>query len=141
MTRSGLILTLTIAIQSIFLWIGCGQLSPTPDEFAHLAAGIEYWHTGSLDLYNVNPPLTKLWISLPAVFEGAIVPTIPLDERYNLDARYEFTRGRCWLLPGKLSRFLAADPSTPAHPVVLPFAFCLTGSRRRRPKCDWVTGV
>ena len=30
--------------------------SPTVDEFAHLPAGVYYWRTGDLTLYDLNPP-------------------------------------------------------------------------------------
>ncbi len=39
--------------------------SPNADEPAHLAAGLYHWHTGRFDAYRVNPPLVRLWSTLP----------------------------------------------------------------------------
>jgi hypothetical protein len=49
--------------------------TPTVDEFAHMPAGCAYWKHGAFDLYSKNPPLVKLWISLPVIAErGVAVP-------------------------------------------------------------------
>jgi 4-amino-4-deoxy-L-arabinose transferase-like glycosyltransferase len=52
--------------------------TPTVDEFAHLPAGCVYWKTGDFDLYSKNPPLAKLWMSLPVVTDSR--STIPRVE-------------------------------------------------------------
>jgi hypothetical protein len=80
--------------QSITLWNGCEYSSPTPDEAAHLLAGIEYWQTGKTSLYNVNPPLTKIWSTLPCVLRDRFV--IPRPETggwRDPSARQEFELG------------------------------------------------
>lgn len=52
--------------------------TPTVDEFAHLPAGCVYWKTGDFDLYSKNPPLAKLWMSLPVVADSRV--TVPRVE-------------------------------------------------------------
>lgn len=39
--------------------------SVTIDEYAHVPAGYSYWTTGDFSLYSQNPPLIKLWMTLP----------------------------------------------------------------------------
>ncbi|MFK7738010.1 MAG: glycosyltransferase family 39 protein [Pirellulaceae bacterium] len=68
-------------------------MSPTRDEAAHLAAGIEYWRTGRAELYNVNPPLVRLWATLPiAICTDLVVPRTP--EFGDKTVRQEFVRGK-----------------------------------------------
>ncbi len=45
--------------------------SVTIDEFAHLPAGLYYLHTGRFNLYNLSPPLLRIWCALPAWWAGA----------------------------------------------------------------------
>lgn len=56
--------------QFAMLWNATDELSPNPDEFAHLVAGISYWRTGEANLYNVNPPLVRLVAGLTCVLAG-----------------------------------------------------------------------
>lgn len=41
--------------------------SPSPDEIAHLPAGMLIWQHGRYDLYPVNPPLVKAVAAIPVV--------------------------------------------------------------------------
>jgi hypothetical protein len=41
--------------------------SPCIDEVGHLAAGVSHWVSGDFGLYRVNPPLVRLWATLPVV--------------------------------------------------------------------------
>ncbi len=41
------------------------------DEFAHLAAGMAYWKYRTWPIYNVSPPLLRLWAALPPFCAGA----------------------------------------------------------------------
>ncbi len=41
--------------------------APTPDEVAHLPAGLSIWQTGQFDAYKVNPPLVKLIAAAPVL--------------------------------------------------------------------------
>jgi hypothetical protein len=45
--------------------------SVTVDEFAHLPAGLFYLHTGHFSVYNLSPPLLRLWCALPVWWVGA----------------------------------------------------------------------
>ena len=50
--------------------------TPTIDEFAHLPAGCAYWKVGDLSIYRKNPPLVKLWMSIPVALDShLVVPT------------------------------------------------------------------
>jgi len=76
-------------VQSALLWTAAERLSPNPDEFAHLVAGITYWKSGDAKLYNVNPPLVRLVASLPTVIEGVRTPTREIRQRRS--DRIEFS--------------------------------------------------
>lgn len=65
-----LAIVLLLAHGAVLAW-SAYRYSPTLDEPAHLAAGVYYWQTGRFDLYEVNPPLTRLVASLPLVALGA----------------------------------------------------------------------
>jgi len=63
-----------------------------------LIAGIDYWQSGSTHLYNVNPPLSKLWSTLPIALNREVaLPRFgsPIwDERQT---RSEFVLGGRYL--------------------------------------------
>jgi hypothetical protein len=44
------------------------------DEGAHLASGVAYLKQGELTIYNLTPPLLRMWAALPAVAAGAEAP-------------------------------------------------------------------
>lgn len=88
-------------VQFAMLWNAADELSPNPDEFAHLVAGISYWQTGEANLYNVNPPLARLVAALPAMLSGVRVPQ--LDIEVDRTTRREFDFGR---------RFIAENPQS-----------------------------
>lgn len=75
--------------------------SPNCDELAHLAAGLYHWQTGRFDAFRVNPPLVRMWASLPLAVsrpriawpDGAATPC----------SRPE------WQLADELARGLTAD--------------------------------
>lgn len=52
----------------------------TWDEIGNFTAGIAYWEYGEYDLYNVNPPLTKLLSSLPALFAQPDIQAIQFTD-------------------------------------------------------------
>ncbi|QDV26227.1 ArnT family glycosyltransferase [Aureliella helgolandensis] len=79
--------------QGAFLWCATTRLSPTVDEYPHLAAGVEYWNTGTTDLYRVNPPLTRLWATWPVALGGYRVPQTDFFVASGKTARHEFRRG------------------------------------------------
>ena len=39
--------------------------APNCDELGHLASGVYHWNTGRFDAYKVNPPLVRMWATLP----------------------------------------------------------------------------
>lgn len=81
-------------MQGCLLYYVANRLSPTRDEPANLAAGLEYWDTGSSLRYSVNPPLVKLWATLPLHFLcGIPAPQIDLKKQQSTN-RFEFELGR-----------------------------------------------
>ncbi len=46
--------------------------TPTADEFAHVPAGCAAWQQGRFDLYSKNPPLLKLWMTLPLTVDPRV---------------------------------------------------------------------
>ncbi|HEV3460358.1 MAG TPA: glycosyltransferase family 39 protein, partial [Thermoanaerobaculia bacterium] len=59
--------------------------SPTVDEFAHLPAGYYYLRTGNFELYDLNPPLPRVWSALPLL---AVAPSIDTGARLRDDGWY-----------------------------------------------------
>ena len=57
------LLAIHAVLSSVIAW----SSSPNCDELAHLASGLYHWQTGRWDAYRVNPPLVRLWASLPLV--------------------------------------------------------------------------
>lgn len=85
-----------LVVQGCLLAWQAYRYSPTADEPAHLAAGMNHWKSGKFDLYRVNPPLVRMVAVLP-VF--AVAPTnlnyeAPAASPYS---RREFTVGRTFL--------------------------------------------
>jgi len=68
------------------------QHSVTIDEYAHVPAGYSYWKTGSFKVYSQNPPLIKLWFTLPLLFSAP--ETVP--EKYEDENPWEY--GRLFLM-------------------------------------------
>jgi hypothetical protein len=53
---------------------GVWNKSATVDEFVHVPAGCYYWKTGDFSLSGVNPPLLRLWSTLPLLLVKHPVP-------------------------------------------------------------------
>jgi len=68
------------------------QHSVTIDEYTHVPAGYSYWKTGSFKVYSQNPPLIKLWFTLPLLFSSP--ETVP--EKYEDENPWEY--GRVFLM-------------------------------------------
>lgn len=68
-------LALLIAVHGAFLTVQAAWNSATFDETAHLAAGCAYWRYGDLSVYNLSPPLLRLWETWPAMLAGVDVPS------------------------------------------------------------------
>lgn len=101
-------------VQFVMLWNAADELSPNPDEFAHLVAGISYWRTGEASLYNVNPPLVRLVAALPCVLRGVRVPE--LDLKVDRTTRREFAFGE---------RFIEENPQAAFSHLVIARRACL----------------
>ncbi|MCA9126489.1 MAG: hypothetical protein KDB22_05365 [Planctomycetales bacterium] len=82
------LLALIVVVQIVGLAVVATQLSPTPDEFPNLVAGLSYLQSGRYDLYSVNPPPIKVVAALPAQLAGFRVPKVNLEAR-----RPEFEAG------------------------------------------------
>ena len=55
----------------LVLAIDCArQWTPTHDEYWHLPIGLRMWTTGRLDDDVINPPLVRLWASIPLAVGG-----------------------------------------------------------------------
>lgn len=61
---AGLLLTIHAALVG---WIGLG-MCPIRTETGHMAASVYFWHMLRFDVFNVNPPLTRVISGLPVVF-------------------------------------------------------------------------
>ncbi len=65
------LLALLVLHSALLAWSAVAN-SVTFDEYAHLPAGVSYWHSGRFDVYDLSPPLLRLLGSWPAVLAGAI---------------------------------------------------------------------
>lgn len=78
---------------ALLLWSACIH-SPSVDEVANFAAGIDNWRTGRFSLLRVNPPLIRMAALLPGVVAYRDL-TIGNDfDRSNLHLRPEFGLGK-----------------------------------------------
>jgi len=77
-----------VGLAVLHLLLGLDQArrhSVTHDEYWHLPAGVAGWREGRFDLDNLNPPLTRLVCSLPALWQGVELPTgLPPDDAFRL---------------------------------------------------------
>jgi 4-amino-4-deoxy-L-arabinose transferase-like glycosyltransferase len=65
--------------------------SPTPDEPAHVAAGLSHWEFGEFSLYRVNPPLVRMAATAPLLLTD--IKTDWSHYGTDLTARYEHRVG------------------------------------------------
>ncbi len=81
---------LLLSIQALLVgWI-CWRASPNKTEVAHMAAAVYFWHTHCFDVFNVNPPLTRMVTS---------VPVAVLHPRFDWDSYSAQPQDRCeWAL-------------------------------------------
>ncbi len=67
---------MAVAAAAVFVLLcvlNARRATPTIDEFAHVPAGCVYWRQGDFSLYGKNPPLAKLWMSLPVALDSRVV--------------------------------------------------------------------
>ncbi len=62
-------LAILLGIQTITSLGIASRSAPHCDELAHLAAGLYHWQSGRWDAYRVNPPLVRLWATLPLALQ------------------------------------------------------------------------
>jgi hypothetical protein len=77
---SAIVISLLVG-HACLLGYGAALHSPVTDEPAHLVAGISYWHFGSFELYNVNPPLVRLLSAAPVVMARPMMDWTSLHAR------------------------------------------------------------
>jgi hypothetical protein len=58
---------LVICIHSLLLIKNAKSNFPNVDELAHLPAGVSHWRFEKFDLYRVNPPLVRIFATVPLV--------------------------------------------------------------------------
>jgi len=93
-----------LAVHAMLLaWIAAVN-SPTVDEPAHLASGINHWQYGRFDLYRVNPPLVRMIAAVPVLFSDANVDWAN-DYDARIYTRSEFAQGRRFLAENGESTF------------------------------------
>ncbi len=116
------ILLVILFLQWLALSHATTLLSTTRDESANIVAGLEYWQTGSSMRYSVNPPLVKLWATIPLHFwDRILAPRLPEHLSNSSQNRNEFILGRT------LEQSLGED-----------YFRCLVAARRM---CIWFTIV
>ncbi len=99
-----------LAAHASLLVYSAARNSATFDEPAHLAAGVAYWKHHDFPIYDLSPPLLRLWAAIPAVLTHVNSP--PTHAAY-LDR--EPILNRHWLYA---EAFVAANPFQFRHPVV-----------------------
>lgn len=105
-TARGICLALLIVLSIHLFLLGLQAFwqSPTPDEMAHLAAGLHCVQEHRFDVYPVNPPLVKSVAAIGASVLDYTLPTIPA--RLRLEDRPEFLIGDVFL-HANAERFMA----------------------------------
>ncbi|MGO8744659.1 MAG: hypothetical protein ACLQNE_01595 [Thermoguttaceae bacterium] len=105
-----------LSIQALLVgWIGC-RACPNKTEVGHMAAAVYFWHTARFDVFDVNPPLTRIITAMPVAmcsptYDWDFYSSRPQDRsewrmgRAFIDAnsrekiRWCFTRARWSLVP------------------------------------------
>jgi hypothetical protein len=105
-----------IALHALLLTWSALVNSVAFDEYAHLPAGISYWRYGKFDVYNLSPPLLRMWAAAPVMLARPDVPPyedypgmLPKDRHWTFaeaflrinDERYHrlFLLGRLAMIP------------------------------------------
>jgi hypothetical protein len=99
-----------LAVDAAWEW------SPTHDEYWHLPLGVFYWQTADWRVDPINPPLVRLWASLPLFLSGTTIELPPelgwpdnvptaeqvgdaFHEQHKGSYRGEFFFGRLMMIP------------------------------------------
>jgi len=62
--KNSLLVTL-LCVQASLLAYLSWSTSPNHTEAGHIGAAVYLWHTGKLDVFHVNPPLTRVIAGAP----------------------------------------------------------------------------
>lgn len=80
-----------MAVHALLLFFSAVRNSATFDEPAHLAAGVEYWKHRDFKIYDLSPPLLRLWAGIPSVLAGANAPpTAQADRSPPLERHWRY---------------------------------------------------
>jgi 4-amino-4-deoxy-L-arabinose transferase-like glycosyltransferase len=66
--RFWIVLSIGLMVQGGLGVDAARRWTPTHDEYWHLPYGLYYWQTGHLEADPINPPLVRLWASVPLWF-------------------------------------------------------------------------
>ena len=67
-----------LLLHFLVLLLSVRDKSATVDEFVHVPTGCYYWKTGDFTVSGLNPPLLKLWSTLPVVpMHPKLLPVVP----------------------------------------------------------------
>ena len=92
-----------LAAHVLLLIYSAARNSATFDEPAHLAAGAAYWKHHDFTIYDLSPPLLRLWCGMPAVLAGANAPaTDDVDHQPILERHWRYADA---FVAANLSRF------------------------------------
>src|SRR5690242_19729784 len=114
--KARLIAVAIIVIHGAMVGSSASTNSVTYDEFAHLPAGCAYWKYHDFAIYNLSPPLLRLWAAWPVMLAGADVPPTqslhdesPTSRHWTYGERFGeanasryqrlFLLGRCTMIP------------------------------------------
>lgn len=100
----GIAAILLIVLHLVLVGCMAFTMSPTVDEYAHLAAGVCYWRTGRFDLYRVNPPLVRLVVALPVVIINQ--PAVDWQHYPRSSDRTEWDVGQDYVLTNGVDKAL-----------------------------------
>ena len=74
----------------VLLLVSSRGKSATVDEFVHVPSGCYYWKTGDFTLSGLNPPLLKLWSTLPVLGMNPKLPIAGEPADRSLDFPWVF---------------------------------------------------
>ena len=84
--RDKLLLTVLIVVQGcILLWISWST-APGWDEWGHLSSGLYSLQYGDFSPYCVNPPLVRLFVSIPVFLGGGGIAFEPIPHEFRTEA-------------------------------------------------------
>jgi len=94
--RPAFVLAIVLTAHAGLVGWAATRHSPCYDEVGHLGAGLSHWGLGTLDAYNVNPPLVRLVATLPLALAG-VEGSLP--SRMNCEPPYrpEFKIGDAFI--------------------------------------------